>query len=56
MREELKQKTEALAATEARLGRLPGLEERVGVLSEEKTELETQVAGLGQKLRAAEAR
>lgn len=56
LREELKQKTEALAATEARLGRLPGLEERVGALSEEKTELETQVAGLGQKLRAAEAR
>ncbi|XP_045107594.1 golgin subfamily A member 1-like isoform X2 [Portunus trituberculatus] len=56
LKEELRQKTEALAATEARLGRLHGLEERVGALSEEKTELETQVAGLGQKLRAAEAR
>ncbi|KAG0712656.1 Golgin subfamily A member 1 [Chionoecetes opilio] len=56
LREDLAQRTDALAASEARLGRLPGLEERLGVLNEEKTELETQVAGLGQKLRAAEAR
>lgn len=56
LREELTQKTEALTTAESRLGRLPGLEERLGTLSEEKTELETQVAGLGQKLRAAEAR
>lgn len=56
VREDLKQRTEALAAVEAKLGRLPGLEERLGVLSEEKTELETQVAGLKQRLRVAEGK
>ena len=56
LREELTQRTDALSAAEARLGRLPILEERVSALGEEKNELETQVAGLGQKLRAAEAR
>lgn len=56
MREELKQRTEALAVVEGKLGRLPGLEERLGALSEEKTELETQVAGLKQRLRVAEGK
>lgn len=56
VKEELGKKSEALSSTEARLSWASGLEERIGVLSEEKTELETQVAGLNQKLNAANAR
>lgn len=53
---ELNKKSEVLSSAEARLSWASGLEERIGVLNEEKTELETQVAGLNQKLNAANAR
>ncbi|XP_042204690.1 golgin subfamily A member 1-like isoform X3 [Homarus americanus] len=53
---ELIKKTEALSSVESRLSWASALEERIRILSEEKTELETQVAGLNQKLNAANAR
>nr|XP_045615677.1 golgin subfamily A member 1-like isoform X2 [Procambarus clarkii] len=53
---ELKRKTEALTNAESHLSWASGLEERIGVLSEEKTELETQIAGLNQKLNVVNAK
>ncbi|KAK7077486.1 hypothetical protein SK128_024884, partial [Halocaridina rubra] len=53
LQSELSQKTEALASAELRIQALPGLEDRVRLLSEEKTELESQVAGLNHKLSAS---
>ncbi|XP_066960293.1 golgin subfamily A member 1-like isoform X1 [Macrobrachium rosenbergii] len=47
---ELKTKSEALSNAEARLNSVAALEDRVRMLSEEKTELESTVAGLNHKL------
>ncbi|KAK4295881.1 hypothetical protein Pmani_031584 [Petrolisthes manimaculis] len=56
MRAELEKKTAALASAEARLSWAANLEERMATLGEEKTELETQVAGLSHKLTQANSR
>ncbi|XP_068222600.1 golgin subfamily A member 1-like isoform X2 [Palaemon carinicauda] len=50
LRIELKTKSDALSNAEARLNSVAGLEDRVRMLSEEKTELESRVAGLNHKL------
>lgn len=56
MRAELEKKTAALTSAESRLSWAASLEERMALLGEEKTELETQVAGLSQKLAQANSR
>ncbi|XP_042892075.1 golgin subfamily A member 1-like isoform X2 [Penaeus japonicus] len=53
---ELKQKTETLMSTEARLNMVDSLEERIRALSEDKTSLEGQVTSLSHKFNALSAR
>lgn len=52
----LNEKTKEVEGLMKRVATFEGIEERIHTLSEEKMDLETQVAGLNQKLNAANIR
>ena len=56
IKKQLIEKTELLSKSEAQLEHYIGLDDRLRILANEKTELETQIAGQQNKLSAAVTR